>query len=256
MRAHTAVLVMVMAACGSQPRDRPDADESPPPDAVADCTPMLVTGAGRITAPTLAAAPVIDGNLADWSTCFIPLNHVNAGLIRSLAVAHAYPSGKFSIARHGDSVYVAAVVASVAPLGDDATNIRNNDNIEVYIDADGQTQIGYGTDAREIVIDHGGRIAGFRAGAPIDIGTVPNAVIGSAEGYTVELQLDAATFGLSAFASTLGFDFGISDGDGTSLTTELVWTQQCMSTVQCTCFNGDDAPYCDSRQFGRVAFTP
>jgi cellulose/xylan binding protein with CBM9 domain len=256
MRAYTAVMVigMVAAGCGSQQRETPDAADSDLPDA-STCTPIQLTGDGRITAPTLATAPVVDGNLSDWSTCFISLNHTNAGLVRSLDGVHAYPVGRFSIARHGDSVFLAAVVTGLAPLGDDATNIRNNDNIEVYIDGDGQTQIGYGTDAREIVIDHAGRVAGFRAGAPIDIGTVQHAAAQNGPSFTIEVQLDPASFDSAVFAPTLGFDFGISDGDGSAQTSELVWTKQCFSTVQCMCFNGDDAPYCDSRQFGRVAFS-
>ncbi len=256
MRAHTVILVgAVVVGCGSREPASPDADgvaTDPTP-----CLPLSVAKPGHMVAPTVAEAPVIDGVLDDWKTCFLTLNHDNAGFERGTGIAHGFPSARFSIARHGSSLYVAASVIGVSPLGNDTVDIRHNDNIEVYLDGDGLTMIGYGTDAREIVIDHANRLQGFRTGGASDIGAVNHAVVESDGRYTVELELQPATFGLAEFSSTVGFDFGVSDGDGIGLMTELVWTQQCESTTACSCWwIDDDAPYCDSRQFGRVAFKP
>jgi hypothetical protein len=64
-----------------------------------------------------------------------------------------------------------------------------------------------------------------------------------------------ASFGLTSFGSTIGFDIGLVGGDGSMMTSELVWYQAC-SQPACMCSGGNAAPYCDAREFGNATFAP
>jgi len=68
------------------------------------------------------------------------------------------------------------------------------------------------------------------------------------------MSVSAASFGLASFATTIGFDIGLVGGDGSVMTSELVWYQACAPPA-CGCAS-DAAPYCDARELGTATFAP
>jgi hypothetical protein len=219
------------------------------PDAFV-CTP-IVTTTGRITAPSFT--PTIDGDLADWTSCFVTLDPTN-GIVVDHGAMTGYPSGRFSVAHDATHVYVAAAVQGVLPLGDQAPlAIYENNSISFYLDGDGSfLSAKYDSDAAQIVIDHANQQQSFRTGTPISLPNLTSAAQTSASIYTIEMAVTAGTFGLASFGDTIGFDIGFEGGNGTKQTSEVYWYQSC-DLPTCGCSNGTTAaPYCDARELGIV----
>src|SRR5438132_13880448 len=57
---------------------------------VPPCIP-IESGRGTLTVPRLAHPPVVDGDLADWPTCFVTVDPSSAGLVRDFGA-----NGKFA----------------------------------------------------------------------------------------------------------------------------------------------------------------
>jgi len=224
---------------------------------VAECLP-IEAGAGKLTAPRLREAPIIDGNVEDWPTCFVTVDQSTAGLVRDLNSDGKFAPGRFSIAAFDDLLYVVAEVQSVLPLGDHAIpNIFLNNAISVYVDADGDfDNAPYDTDAAQIVVDHANRTAAFRSGMGLVSVPIDSATQTSASTFTIEMAISPSSLGRTTFTDTIGFDIGLVGGDGEVMTSELVWFQAC-TEPECGCLGGQDsAPFCDSRQFGTAMFAP
>jgi len=222
-----------------------------------------LAGPGQLIVSRVTAAPVVDGDLSDWSTCFTHLDSRTTGAhIRSFTDAGTFPSGDFALVHDGSSIYIAARVVGVLPLGDNGgPELYENDSIAIYIDANGSysdLNNGYGPDATQIVIDHAGRVQGFRVTTQV---ATPNmnartSALADGRSYTVEVRIDPATFGAAAFGATIGFDIAWNDGVGDSQVSEISWFKKCGASTGCGCSNGDDAPYCNSRQFGSAQLLP
>jgi hypothetical protein len=214
----------------------------------------IENGAGKLKIPRLDEPIVLDGNLADWPTCFIDVDLSSAGLVRDLNGGGKYAPGRFSIAAAEDRIYVAAEVQGSPPLGDHALpDVYLNNAISVYFDGDGNfPSRTYGTDAAQIVVDHANRMQAFRGGA-ITPASVEHAATVDGSTFVIEMAVTPTTFGLTAFGSSVGFDIGLVGGDGMLMTSELVWFQACKPPA-CVCTNGLSAPYCDARQFGTATF--
>jgi hypothetical protein len=226
------------------------------PGDVPACT-AIATASGKLTVPRLAHAIAIDGDLTDWSTCFVSVDPMSAGLVRDLGAGGRFASGRFSLAADANHLYVAAEVTSVPPLGDQPPPaVYLNNAISVYVDADGVFgEARYDADAAQIVVDHANREQAFRSGSTVTAPGMTSAATTSATTFTIEMAVTPATFGLTAFASSIGFDIGLVGGDGQVMTSELVWFQAC-KPPQCGCTNGDAAPYCDAREFGTATIAP
>jgi hypothetical protein len=219
------------------------------------CVP-IERGTGALTIPRLSSPITLDGDLADWPTCFITVDTTTAGLLRDLDGGGRYAPGRFSIAADAQRLYVAAEVAILPPLGDEPSpHVYLNNAISVYFDADGAFATArYDADAAQIVIDHANRNGGFAAGTGvIDIDDLASAAAVGPATFTIELSVSPATFNSEAFAPTIGFDIGLVGGNGITMSSELVWFQRCAEPA-CGCSNGDSAPYCDARQFGTATF--
>jgi len=221
---------------------------------VPPCIP-IDAGPGKLTIPKLREPLVVDGDLADWPTCFLTVDPGNAGLIRDLGANGRFTPGRFSIAADATHLYVAAEVQSVLPLGDEPPpDIYKNNAISVYFDGDGTfTTASYDANAAQVVVDHANREQGFHSGKLV---ALPDLVTAAATGpttFTIEMALAASSFGLAAFGKQIGFDIGLVGGDGSVMTSELVWFQACTPPA-CGCSNGDAAPYCDAREFGTATF--
>ncbi|MEO8843260.1 MAG: sugar-binding protein [Kofleriaceae bacterium] len=219
----------------------------------AACTPIVV-GPGALTAPRVTTI-AIDGDLSDWPTCFVTLD-AHTAIVRDITGLGDYSTGKFSVAHDATRVYLAAEVTGVAPLGDQPVPaIYQNDSISIYLDADGVfTTAAYDPDAMQLVIDHAGRIQGFRNGALVAANlTTATRSVGTT--FTIEVALQPSTLSAAAFASTIGFDIGFESGDGTTQTSELVWFESC-GPPACGCTDGSSAPFCDARQLGTAALAP
>jgi len=216
-------------------------------DALA-CTP-IATGSGSLTAPSIPA-PVIDGDLADWPTCFITIA-APTNPIRDLGAHGMFPSGRFSIARDATHLYIAAEVMGVPPLGaQPPPAIYENNAISIYVDGNGRsTTASYDGHTAQIVIDHANQLQAFRNGTLIDLPNVASAASTDQATYTIELAIEPSTLGLFAFATSIGFDIGFEGGDGTTQTSEVLWVESC-GPPACGCTNGDAAPYCDARELG------
>lgn len=220
------------------------------------CVP-IDSGAGSLVVPRLAQPLAIDGDLSDWPTCFVTIDPSTAGLVRDLGAGGQFASGEFSVAADAGHVYVAAQVTSVPPLGDHAPpQIFYNNAISVYFDGDGQfATASYDADAAQIVVDHANREQAFHTGGLLTLPDVASAAVTGTSTFSIEMSVAPATFGLTAFPGAIGFDIGFVGGNGTTMTSELVWYQRCAAPT-CGCANGDAAPYCDARELGTVAIGP
>ena len=221
------------------------------------CVPVALAP-GKLAIPKLRAPLVVDGDLSDWPTCFVTVDQTSAGLVRDLGANGAFTPGRFSLASDGARLYVGAEVTSVLPLGNALPpDVFLNNAISVYFDGDGSfTTTSYDADAAQIVVDHANREQAFRTGQTIaTVGLLSAATTGPST-FTIEMALEPSTFGLAEFGAQIGFDIGLVGGDGTVMTSELVWYQACAPPT-CTCANGTTAaPFCDAREFGTATFAP
>ncbi|HET9989685.1 MAG TPA: sugar-binding protein [Kofleriaceae bacterium] len=217
-------------------------------DAPRACTPIAV-GAGALAAPMIHA-PVIDGDLADWPTCFVTID-ATSNPTRDLGANGMFPSGRFSIARDASHIYVAAEVMGVLPLGTQPPPmVYLNNSISLYVDGNGHAATAmYDLHAAQIVIDHANHVQSFRNGAEVVLANVASAAHTNQATYTIELSIEPSTLGMFGFGPTLGFDIGFEGGDGTVQSSEVLWVQTCGAPV-CGCQNGVVAPYCDARELG------
>ncbi len=222
-----------------------------------DCSPITAGVDGRLEVPNLPA-PTIDGNLADWTSCYLPLDEMTAGLVRKVDETATIPRGRFSVMHDGENLYLAAIVEGVLPLGNAMNNdIFRNDGVVLYVDADGQMQApGYDADASQIIVDHAGRRHAYRQVASIGEPSISASVMTNGATYTVEIMVTPSTYGVTAFAETIGFDVGIDGGTGPAQENEILWHQRCNMDTGCQCPNGDDAPYCNAQQFGDAHLVP
>ena len=219
------------------------------PDAFA-CTP-IATATGAIMAS--AFTPTIDGDLADWTACFVTLD-TTTGIVLDHGAMNMYPTGTFSVAHDATHLYVAAEVHGVLPLGDATPPaIYENNSISFYIDGDGSfLSATYDSDAAQIVIDHANRRQAFNSAMPVALTNITSAARTTGSVFTIELAVEPSTFGLTSFGSTMGFDIGFEGGNGTKQTSEVYWYQRC-DLPTCGCSDGTTAaPYCDAREFGVV----
>ena len=215
--------------------------------------------AGELTIPVLDLAPVIDGDLADWPTCFVTVDETTAGLIRDLGNGPPrFSPGRFSIAADESRIYVVAELQA-APLGSQpAPHVYLNNAISVYFDADGRMDTPrYDDHAAQIVIDHANRTGAFQTdnAGIIPIPDMVSATATTSSTFTIEMSISAMSLGAASFADRFGFDIGLVGGDGDVMTTELVWFQAC-GAPECICdpdMHDDSAPYCDARQFGHAS---
>jgi hypothetical protein len=222
-------------------------------DAARPCTP-IATGAAQLTAPMIQA-PVIDGDLSDWPTCFVTMDAAT-NPIRDLGANGMFPSGRFSIARDASHVFVAAEVMGVPPLGmQPPPAVYLNNSISVYVDGSGHaTMATYGTHAAQIVVDHANQLQAFRNAGEVMLSNVVTAAKTDQATYTIEMSLTPASLSLFSFGPTLGFDIGFEGGDGTTQSSEVLWVETC-GPPDCVCPNNSavSAPYCDAREFGVAA---
>ena len=222
-------------------------------DAARPCTPIAV-GSAQLTAPTIQA-PVIDGDLSDWPTCFVTID-ASANPTRDLGANGMFPSGRFSIARDASHVFVAAEVTGVPPLGmQPPPSVYLNNSVSVYVDGAGHsTMATYGPHAAQIVVDHANQVQAFRDGNTITLPNMVTAAKTNQATYTIEMQLAPSSLFLSSFGATLGFDIGFEGGDGTTQTSEVLWVETCgPPDCVCTMASAVSAPYCDAREFGVAA---
>lgn len=231
--------------------------EALPVDASADafaCTP-IAAGAGKVTVPRVTT-PVIDGDLADWTTCFLTLDPAT-NPTRDLDGSMRYLGGRFSVAHDGMRLYIAAEVDGIAPLGDQPTPlVYQNNSISLYLDGDGSyTSMQYDLDAVQIVIDHANRVQAFRRGTTVTVPGVSTAAHTMGTHFTIEIALQPSTFGRTAMSSVMGFDIGFEGGNGMEQYSEVYWYQAC-GLPQCGCSPTNAAPYCDAREFGRASLSP
>jgi hypothetical protein len=221
------------------------------------CIP-IASSPGKLTAPRLDSPIVLDGDLSDWPTCFVTVDPSSAGLVRDLGAGGKFASGRFSVAADAGHLYVAAEVQIVPPLGDHPLPaVYLNNAISTYFDGDGQFATAtYDPDAAQIVVDHANREQAFHSGSTTSAPNVVSAAMTGTSTFTIEMSVAPTTFGLTAFANPIGFDIGLVGGDGSVMTSELVWFQACKPPA-CGCPSGTDAaPYCDAREFGTVEIAP
>ena len=237
----------LMCAAGHCERD-------PLPEDAFACAP-IAAGAGMLTAPRIATHS-LDGDLADWPTCFVAISAAT-NPSRDLDGTARFLNGKFAIARDDAHVYIAAELTGIAPLGDQPVPaIYQNNSISLYLDGDGTfDSMQYDTDAIQIVIDHANRVQAFRNSTQVTAPGLTSAAKTTGTTFAIEVALQPSTFGRAGFAATIGFDLGFEGGDGTVQYSEAYWFQGCAAPA-CGCTNGMAAPFCDAREFGHAALAP
>lgn len=218
------------------------------------CKP-IAAGAGMLTAPKIAS-PVLDGDLADWPSCFEKLDPATNPK-RDLDGTMRFLSGRFSIAHDGAQLYIAAEVDGIAPLGAQVPpGVYQNNSISIYLDGDGTfATMQYDLDAMQFVVDHANRVQAFRRGATVTVPGVTTFAKTTGTRFTIEAAFESSAFGRIALSDTIGFDIGFEGGDGMEQYSETYWHQAC-SPPACECMNGQAAPYCDARMFGRAMLAP
>jgi hypothetical protein len=223
-------------------------------DVPAACTP-IAGATGMLTAPSITA-PTIDGDLSDWTTCFVAIA-ADTNPTRDLGANGMFPSGRFSIAHDATNVFIAAEVMGVLPLGDQPPPaVYQNNSISFYLDGDGVfTSATYDADAAQIVVDHANQVQAFRSGTPVALTSFASAARTNGATYTVELAVRASTFGDHKFGTSIGFDIGFEGGDGTQQFSEVLWVESC-GPPACGCTDGSVAPYCDERELGLAHLAP
>ena len=228
--------------------------KEPLPEDTFACTP-IAAGAGMLTAPRIAA-PIIDGDLADWQACFVRIDPTTNPK-RDLDGTGRFLSGRFSVAHDDAQLYIAAEVDGIPPLGEQPLPaVYENNSISLYLDGDGTfLTMRYDLDAVQIVIDHANRVQSFRRGAAITVPGVTTAARTIGNQFAIEIAVQPSTFGRTALSDVIGFDIGFEGGDGTIQYSEAYWFQAC-GPPTCGCTNGMAAPFCDAREFGRAMLAP
>jgi hypothetical protein len=257
-RRHIALLAF--AACGfragaltqdvapAQHDGKPTAHDAAI-DAVS-CT-SIARGSAGVALPTVTTPPTIDGNLDDWSTCFIDLDGSNAQNIFGSA---PYPSGKFALEYSSDTLYLAAQVTGIAPLGSEGVpDLFLNNAVELYVDGDGlASAASYDAHTAQLVVDHNNAQQWFVNGQPpaVTMANVTTAVELGSDGvtYSVEAAVPASALGLTQFASPFGFDIDWTNGNGTTQLARIAWAQVCDTCTMDLC--------CDAREFGSATLAP
>jgi hypothetical protein len=227
------------------------------PDA-SGCRSITTNTPGSLVAPKVGAAKTVDGDLSDWDSCFVALDRNSAYATRDLA-GGGFVSGEFSIVHDGAKIYVAVRIVGIAPLGgSNPPALFANDSAEIYLDGDGATQQAYGPDTTQIIVDHAGRRQGFRDSTAIDTPGANAAARVAPDGltFTIELEITPQTISRTSFANVMGFDVALNNGSGSAQQTQIIWFQECRQSSGCGCADGNDAPYCDARQFGSLMLAP
>jgi hypothetical protein len=253
------------AADAAQPDDaRRDAPRDAPRETSRDapldgppCTP-IADGSGRLTVPSVETPPTIDGDISEWTTCFVTLDAANAALVLDPGNENKFPSGRFALEHDAGHVYFAAQVTGIAPLGSaTAPAIYKNNAIELYVTGNGPSMnMGYDADTLQIDIDHANREQAYSVGNAASTMDVTSVTTLGSDGvtYTIEASVEPGTFGLTAFGSSIGFDFAIDDGSGASQLSSLIWYEGCGAN-DCA-GSACNQPFCDQREFGSAALAP
>ena len=202
--------------------------------------------------------PAIDGDITDWTTCFVTLDATNAASIVNSGNETKFPSGRFAIEHDVGHVYFAAQITGIAPLGSAAPpDTYMNNAIELYVTGSGPSMnAGYDADTLQIDIDHANMEQAYSDGSAAATAGLTSAAKLASDGitYTIEASVIPGTFGLTVFGSSIGFDFAIDDGSGTSQLSSLIWYDGCgTGTCPATTCN---QPFCDQREFGSAALAP
>ncbi len=243
-------LVCSRGTCVAHVTEPPDATGVTDARDAAGCTPVA-DGAGALSAPSFT--PTIDGDLTEWTPCFIGLDSTT-GVVIDYGAMNRFPSGRFSIAHDATHLYIAAEVQGVLPLGNHGLpTIYENNAISVYLDGDGSvTSSDYDDDAAQILVDHANRVQPYRNTLPVSLSHLASAAQADQATFTIELALEPSAFGLASFGPTVRFDLGFEAGDGTEQDSEVYWYQRC-ELPTCGCSDGTtSAPYCDARELGTV----
>jgi hypothetical protein len=212
------------------------------------CTP-IATGSAAISVPAVVTPPSIDGNLDDWNTCFIELDGSNA---QNIAGAPPFASGRFALEYGSDTLYLAAEVVGVAPLGSAGLpDIFVNNAVEIYVDGDGlASAAAYDAHTAQLVVDHNNAQKWFVTGQAMNLPQVATAVTLGSDGvtYRVEIAVPATALGLVQLASPFGFDIDWTTGSGATQLSRIAWAQTCPSCTKDPC--------CDAREFGTATLAP
>jgi hypothetical protein len=224
-------------------------------DAKSACTPIGGSN-GQLVAPLVTTAPTIDGDLSDWTTCFLTLDQTTAGQLESYTSGTPhYVSGTYSICHDSGHVYFAAEVAGIAPLGSEGVpdNWENN-AVEVYFHGSGEGSApGYDANALQIVVDHANREQAFANNNSATSTAVVSATATSGDAYSVEMSIAPATLSIGSFGSNMGFDLAFDNGNGSAQLTQLFWFNACSATGDMCDGSSCDQPFCDERDFGNLA---
>jgi hypothetical protein len=268
----------VDSAAGNDAVAGPDAapDTGAPDVAQESAPPACPLGSGIAVIQQAPGPITIDGDLTEWGNPPVTvLAASDAALIQgptgTCTAADAtttclVPAGETAEAlllRDATNLYVGVRVTEPTIGGTNTTDPYYDDAVEIYLRADA-TATGdytsadhqYVVDWQNLVIDYGPPSVGAGLVNPPGVKTAVK-VAPSNKQYVVEMSIALGQLGLATLGSgqTLGFDFGVDHGQGTSATRSfLVWwmathgAPSC-TTAKCTGCNPDQ-PYCDTLDFG------
>jgi hypothetical protein len=242
---------------GDASTDAPsDADSAP--DAEAECIPTMQAGDGGVLQIGAVPAPLtVDGDLRDWPSCGrVTLDRTTAAASR-LGTPAALPAASLTVRHDGAAALYVGVHVTGTTDGNATSLVYLNDSVEIYVDGDGMFPAsGYDSNTLQIVVDHLGHAEAYKVGVlqafPAGVSAAAAHVAG---GYVVEVRFAASALGQVSF-SDIGFDFALNKANGTAQQWQLIYAQSCTCATGCCCPNGDNAPFCEARQFAAAHIVP
>lgn len=242
------------------------ADGSAPPEdaSTPDSTvcPSPAPSASPLTAHRAPGAIHLDGNLDDWKCVpFVTLTQAFAAYAKTPDGGSAPIAADFAVAWDGDYLYVAARVTDATIDGTNATSPELNDSIAIYLGGDAFPTGDYSGLDHQYVVDHVNLAVDYQylstpARTPSPPGFL-SATQTTDTGFAIEARIGATAVGRNTFAAgdSLGFDFGLVAGDGTTQRFVLLWADADESSclcVRCCCLSATPLPACDTLRFGKL----
>jgi hypothetical protein len=210
---------------------------------------------GSMTAHEATTAPVVDGDLSEWS-CATPfvLDPTSAGYTSGTANSTA----ALALTWTTDTLYFAAKVTDGKIAGTNTSDPWHNDAVELYVGS-GAEMGTYSPSDWHFIVDYNGFARAYQGSMTFStLQGFASAAKRTASGFVVEMSVSASLLGMTSFAmgTSLGFDVQLDDCED-SAADRAGYLDYWVASGQPACPGctncGTMEPYCDTYAFGKVA---